>query len=309
MQARGSGSEGRLGDWFFALTPLHAMVLNRILLGGVLFLHAASRLPEFDVVYGGESGAWLAPYREFVDIALAPQLALPLLPAVSALAGLAPPVRDLLVQGLYAALLMTSLAFLLGYRTRPTGCAAVVLHLFFLCVHPFADWSWAQMIVPFALCVVLSRSGDAVSIDAWRRRRRGEPALPRMAPAWPMRLLQVHVAAMYFHAGFARIDDPAWLNGEVLFEALSHAVFARFALDWYAWKAVLIPFAYAAFVLEPVAAFALWVPRLRTACALALLAMHATLELLTNVGWWNFVMAGGVACFLPTAWLARLLPR
>lgn len=309
MRARGSGLHGRLGDWFFAPVPLHAMVLNRIVLGGVLFLHAASRLIEFNVLYGRQSGAWSAPYREFVEVVLGPQLALPLLPAVSALAGLAPPVRDLLVQGLYGGLLLSSLAFLLGFRTRPAGCIAIVLHVFFLCVHPFADWSWAQMIVPFALYVVFSRSGDALSVDGWRWRRRGEPPLPRMAPAWPMRLLQVHVAAMYFHSGFARIDDPGWLRGDVLFEALGHAIFARFDLDWYAWKSLLVPLAYAAFLLEPIAAFVLWVPRLRTACALALLAMHATLELLTNVGWWNFVMAGGVACFLPTAWLARLLPR
>ncbi len=307
MRARGSGLRGRIFDWFFAPAPLHAMVLNRIVLGGALVLHAASRLPEFDVLYGRDSGAWSAPYREFVDVVLGPEMALPLLPAASLLAGLAAPLRDLLVQGLYGALLVSSLAFLLGFRTRPAGCIAVVLHVFFLGVHPLADWSWAQMIVPFALYVVLSRSGDAVSIDDWRLRRRGEPALPGMAPAWSTRLLQVHVAAMYFHAGFARIDDPGWLRGSALFEALSSAIFARFDVDWYAWKSVLVPLCYVAFLLEPVAAFALWVPRLRTACALALLALHVTLELLTNVGWWNFVMAGGVACFLPTPWLARLL--
>jgi hypothetical protein len=308
MRGRGARFLGRISDWFFAPAPLHAMVLNRIVLGGVLFLHAASRLPEFDVVYGGDSGAWSAPYREFVDVVLGREMALPLLPAVSVLAGLAPPLRDLLVQGLYGTLLVSSLAFLLGFRTRSAGCIAVALHVLFLGVHPLADWSWAQIIVPFTLYVVLSRSGDAVSIDDWRRRRRGEPARPRMAPAWPMRLLQVHVTAMYFHAGFARIDDPGWLSGGTLFEALSSATFGRFDVDWYAWKPVLIPLCYAAFLLEPIATFALWIPRLRTACALSLLAMHLTLEVLTNVGWWNFVMAGGLACFLPTAWLERLLP-
>jgi hypothetical protein len=36
--------------------------------------------------------------------------------------------------------------------------------------------------------------------------------------------------------------------------------------------------------------------------------MHAILELLTNVGWWNFVMGAGLLSFLPPRWLARLLP-
>jgi len=284
------------------------MVLNRIVLGGVLFLHAASRLPEFDVVYGSQSGAWSEPYREFVSSVLGHQLALPLLPLVAAVAELAPPARSLVVAGLYATLLASAAAFALGLYTRLAGALAVVLHVFFLSLHPFADWSWAQMIVPFAVYVVLSRAGEACSLDGWRSRRRGRPTSAWQAPAWPLRLLQIHVAVMYFHTGFARIDDTGWLRGDVLFEALAHATFSRFDVDWYAWKPALVPLSYAAFLLEPLAAVALWIPRLRTLCAVALLAMHAVLELFTNVGWWNFVMAGGIACFLPVPWLSRLLP-
>lgn len=307
-ESRSGGFFDRLADWFFAPAPLQPMVLNRIVLGSVLFLHAASRLPEFAAVYGSQSGAWSDPYRDFVGTVLGSQLALPLLPVVAAVAELAPAVRGPVVASLYAALLVSAGAFLLGFCTRLAGALAVVLHVFFLSLHPLSDWSWAQLIVPFAFYVVLSRAGEVVSLDGWRARRRGAPVPTWLAPAWPLRLLQIHVAVMYFHTGVARIDDPGWLHGDVLFEALAHTTFSRFDIDWYAWKAALVPLAYATFVLEPVAAFALWIPRLRTICALALLAMHAILELFTNVGWWNFMMAGGVACFLPAAWLSRLLP-
>jgi hypothetical protein len=63
------------------------------------------------------------------------------------------------------------------------------------------------------------------------------------------------------------------------------------------------------FLLEPLAAFLLFVPRVRTLCALALIAMHVILEVLTNVGWWNFIMIAGLLTFLPAPWQSGLLPR
>ena len=37
--------------------------------------------------------------------------------------------------------------------------------------------------------------------------------------------------------------------------------------------------------------------------------MHVSLELLTNVGWWNYIMIGGLLCFLPVNWLHYLFLR
>jgi len=300
---------GPVERWFLGLVPVHAMVLNRIILGGVLFLHAAFRIPEFGVLYGGSSAAWSAPYRDFVRDMLAPQIPLPLLPVVSLLAKLEPEPRQLLLLGLYAGLLVSSLAFALGLRTRAAGWLCLALHLLFYAIHPFADWSWARLVAPFTLYCILSRAGDYASLDARSRRRRGVAAPSGgWVAAWPMRLLQIHVAAMYFHAGFARIDDPGWLQGDVLYEALAQTLFSRFDLDLQLWRPALALLSRGVFLLEPAAAVLLWVPRARTLCALALLGMHLVLELLTNVGWWNYVMFAGLLAFLPPGWLAALLP-
>jgi hypothetical protein len=113
---------------------------------------------------------------------------------------------------------------------------------------------------------------------------------------------------MYFHAGFARIDDPGWLQADVLYEALAQTLFSRFDLDLHLWRPALTLLSRAVFLLEPAAAVLLWAPWTRTLCALALLSMHLVLELLTNVGWWNYVMLPGLLAFLPPAWLAWLLP-
>ena len=114
---------------------------------------------------------------------------------------------------------------------------------------------------------------------------------------------------MYFHTGFARIDDPAWLQGQALFEALARTIFTRFTFDLHAWRVELVLLCYAVFVLEPAAVVLLWIPRIRTLCALALIAMHLTLEILTNVGWWNYILVGGLLAFLPPQWMTPLRRR
>jgi uncharacterized membrane protein YphA (DoxX/SURF4 family) len=284
------------------------MVANRWILGGVLFFHALSRLPEFGLVYGGKAATWSPSYRAFVSQFLAEDVGRGTLHVVSLLAQLGPEPRAWLLGAFYGLLLVASLAFALGLFTRVAGCVAIALHVFFVSVHPLAHYGWGLMLVPFTVYVILSRAGDYASIDAWRRRRRGR-AMPASAiPAWPLRLLQIHVVAMYFHTGFARIDDPSWLHGRALFEALSRALFTRFTLDLQPLQPVLELLCYAVFALEPVAVVLLWIPGVRTLCALALLAMHLLLEILTNVGWWNYIMIGGLLAFLPPPWVARLVP-
>jgi hypothetical protein len=299
----------RVDDWFLGLVAVHPMVLNRIVLGGVLCLHALSRIPEFGVLYGSASGSWSRPYREFVDGFVAGDLAAPALWITAWLSNAGADVRQAVMVVLYGLLVASSLGFAVGLWTRVAGTTAIALHLLFLAIHPFAHYGWASMMAPFTLYVVFSRAGDHWSIDALRKRNVDSSWRPSLeVPAWPMRLLQVHVAAMYFHTGFARIDDPDWLRGEVLFEALTRTLFSRFTLDLDLFLPALLFLSYAVFLLEPLAAILLWIPRLRTLCALALIAMHVCLEILTNVGWWNYIMIGGLLTFLPPSWVGRLLP-
>jgi hypothetical protein len=62
------------------------------------------------------------------------------------------------------------------------------------------------------------------------------------------------------------------------------------------------------FILELAAPILLWVPRLAVVPYM-LIAMHLGLEAVTNVGWWSFVMIGGLTSFLPAAHLEAVLTR
>ena len=82
---------------------------------------------------------------------------------------------------------------------------------------PHAYWGWSIEIQPLIAFVLCSNAGRFLSLDAWiERRRSGAPPLPAsewIGPAWPMRLVQVHTAALYLGSGGSRLADPGWYGG------------------------------------------------------------------------------------------------
>jgi hypothetical protein len=113
---------------------------------------------------------------------------------------------------------------------------------------------------------------------------------------------------MYLVAGWSRIDSPSWWHGEATFAAVSDLFYARFDADWQALRPLLALATWAAFALEGLAPILLWVPRVGTPWALALLLLHAGLEIVDNHGSWQILMGASLLCFLPAPWVARWLP-
>ncbi len=278
------------------------MACNRMLLGSALVIAYLIRLPELGTLFLSGSTAWFPPFRTV----LSGRSDYPLRFAVSWLEPLSGETRSAVLVGLYCLLLFAAASFALGVRTRLSGTVALLLHLFFVTINPIAYWGWSALIFPFFLYTLLSPSGRVLSWDA--RRCATEPE-DWQTSAWPIRLVQIHVCVMYFETGVARLDDERWLAGQMLYEALTNTLVTRLAIDWHPWREVLEVFCYGTFLLEPLAPLLLCIPRLRTPAAVALIALHIGLELLTRVGMWNFLMIGGLLTFLPANWLHRMVGR
>src|SRR5262249_39698972 len=99
------------------------------------------------------------------------------------------------------------------------------------------------------LCVgTLCGWGAAYAVDAWRRRRAGLmagateiPPLRRIA-AWPLRLMMIQLALIYFVNGAMKTGE-AWRNGTALYYALNldhfYRVPAQGVVTWLQWRGVL----------------------------------------------------------------------
>lgn len=283
-----------LEQWWLAPRPLHAMVGARIVFGATLLIAYLLRITAYQDLFGprGIGGPQLA-----ARVPELPSFHPSILPALEVL-------RQIPSEGAITALFLVMLAalaaFTIGFQTRIAGLLSVALHLLFWVRNPIAYVSWAGFVTAPLLWVVFSPSGSHLSVDAWLRRRRGLAAASWYASGWPLRLLQLHVCAMYATAGWSRLDKPSWLNGDTVLIAMTSANFSRVAIDWSAFAPVLALATWAAVVLEGFAPFLLWVPRVGKLWAWGLVAMHASLAVVIHeeIWSWSAIMIGGLLAFL-----------
>lgn len=95
-----------------------------------------------------------------------------------------------------------------GLLTRTSSITAVVLGLY-LCGLPnnFGKIFHGTTVIPLMLLVfACARSGDALSVDAWLRRKEPPPA-PNGAYTWPIRAFQLLFAFVFFAAGLSKIRN------------------------------------------------------------------------------------------------------
>jgi hypothetical protein len=284
--------EGSLARFFVAPQPLAPLVGCRIVVGLSLFFAYAWRAPDVPAFFGphGLAGRDFYGRNPFAP-PLVPELAAPLRIFVTAPA-------DAFVWIAWALLLIAALAFAAGLRTRASGALLLVLHLFFFARNRFVFGDWPWLATPLLLYTLAAPTGRRLSLDAWRARRRGEHASPwRFAPGWPLRLVQIHVCAMYLASGSSRFDKASWLHGDMVYVALTGMTHSRLGIDWDPFREVLTLGTWSALLLEGLAPVALWLPGVGRCWALALIGMHAGLELLTNVGFWSHVMSAGLLAF------------
>jgi hypothetical protein len=96
-----------------------------------------------------------------------------------------------------------------GLFTRWVTAIAFPLTLYLIGLpYNFGKVQHATAVIVFAaLILALSRCGDALSIDAWRRAPRGRPQ--RMPPSpeyrWPIRMVWLLMAVVFFTAGATKL--------------------------------------------------------------------------------------------------------
>ena len=121
--------------------------------------------------------------------------------------------EPIVVAVAFAALLVATVCFAVGYHTRTAAWTSLLLILFLKGARDsFAGDIHHRELIPFNLLLffALSRCGDALSVDA---RRRSTRPLEEWEASWPIQASQLYVAAFYFWSGVAklRVSGVAWI--------------------------------------------------------------------------------------------------
>jgi hypothetical protein len=290
-----------LEDFFFAPIRFRGLFVMRAAFGVIAAYYYLRLLPHVQQLFGPGGVSGYETARRW------PTFPIPVTEGFENFEILRQVSEPRVVWVLYLALLLFAVLFALGLFTRLAGLCLTALHVIFAAHQPNLTWGWVQLYPAFVLYLTLAPSGQAWSLDAWLRRRK-DPAYraPDEFCPWALRLLQVHVIAMYATAGWPRFTGEAWLRGETVLHAVADTRFGRWGLDWPSLQPLLAAGTFYALAIEPAATVLLPIRATRRWCALGLIALHMSIELVADVGMWQFMMTGAVFAFLPDAWFGWL---
>jgi hypothetical protein len=284
----GAGKLARAGraveSFYLGPVSVHHVTCLRIAFGAIMFLQYLTLLPVMDRIFGPAG-------------------------LVSFLSGPSWVLEH--SAELHRIQLALSLCFMFGLFSRLSGVAIAVIHATFHIEQNIFTWGDGSVGHAFVFYVSLSNPGARLSLDRWLRRRLGRERPPiEQVAAWPLRLLQIHVTAIYFMAAWNRLGSPGWRRGRMTYVALTSSVFGRFPdVHWSRFHTPLWIATWYTLISEAFAPLFLWLRKTRTVWAVGLILMHIGLELTSTICWWQFYMIACLTTFLPARWLGRIVER
>ena len=169
--------------------------------------------------------------------------------------------------GLYSALVMALVCTSIGWCTRTSLIISNVLFTYFCMLDCISTMTKYTVIATHLLFLLaLSECGSLWSVDAWLAGRKqshwpGEPALERRRfPAWPRRLMQIHIGAVYFGASITKMHTPTFFTGDQLVYWMQTHINAEHPLGELLslYPILLMAFAYVSIVWEVTFLFICW---------------------------------------------------
>ncbi len=194
---------------------------------------------------------------------------------------------------LFASVIM----MIVGIAPRISGAVLLIAHCSFTARNEFFFWGWGELLKVFVLygvfCPGFSQGVKSFFKDG-----------PSQIPRWPTDLLKFHCGLVYFVAAISRLDSEAWWDGTAIFYILGDYHFSRFPeIMTLGWNSALKASARLLWMIELSAPVGLFFRDTRTVWVLLLIGMHISLEILSMVGWWNYIMAAVLINCLDPIWI------
>lgn len=276
---------------------------------------AALRIASSAIALATLIGLWgEAQYFLSYDGTFAPQFASPHSPSWSVLsyfnignaAGL-----DLF----FSLSIFSCLLFMFGMGTRISAFLTFVALVSCFTRNPHMTYGGDVVLKILVFYLALSPCGRAWSLDSIILRNR---IGSKSVEAWPLRLIQFHIALLYFMAGWGKLHYVEWIQGTAIASILSNPHYSFFWEFFRKWNAsdfsglLAIPTWIVAFfeVFFPVLII---YPKSRPIAIAIGLVLHLSITVLMKLYLFGPVMLTAYLALLPNPWFSKLervrLPR
>jgi len=204
----------------------------------------------------------------------------------------------------YAASMVIFACFTVGLWTRVTSVLALAAAISYVNRVPASLFGLDQINIMLTLYLAIGSSGAVLSVDRWLACRRHGENLPSPAPSVAanlgQRLIQVHMAVIYLFAGAAKLQGPAWWNGEAMWRAFANLEYQSMDMTWLAWHPWIInAVTHMTILWELSYCVLIWNRLARPPMLLVAVITHVGIG--ACLGMWTFglIMLVGNAAFLP----------
>lgn len=239
----------RISEFFFAEEVPYGMAIMRMLLPLGPLIVMSQRWPHTRELFSSDG----APSPLWINYSYPDLLPIP---------------SGTVAVVMMSALLLCLLTTMVGWRTKLSASIAAVFYTYLNLLDCSSTMTKYSVIACHGLMLLaISQSGAVWSVDSWLKSRKrklawpGEPALeqPKFA-AWPRRLSQLLIGAVYFGAGITKMHTDGFFTGDQLLSWFQTSVnnqhpFGVF-LTQYPW--LIISFCYIAVVWEVAFIFVCW---------------------------------------------------
>ncbi|MBW3662631.1 MAG: HTTM domain-containing protein [Actinobacteria bacterium] len=210
----------------------------------------------------------------------------------------------------YVVLIVAALALTVGLFTRLAAIVAFVLLLSFQRQNVWILNSGDLLVRHLGLFLALGAAGGALSVDRWLRAR-DRFWEPEPRPIWPLRLIQVQLAAMYLFSVWAKARGDTWAEGTAVGYALRIDDLTRFAVpDVITEQLVIVNLlTYGTLAIELAIPLLVWNRRLRPWVLGLGAVMHVAIDLTITVGFFSYAVFVGYLAFIPSETADRLVDR
>ncbi|MCA9101593.1 MAG: HTTM domain-containing protein [Pirellulales bacterium] len=214
-----------------------------------------------------------------------------------------------LLWGIHVFALVIFVMLMVGLYTRPVSILAFLLAVSYANRAPLALFGLDQINVMLAMYLMVGDSGRAYSLDRLLRRRLAGGELPRIEPSVSaniaIRLIQVHMCVIYFFAGVAKLQGPAWWDGTAMWGAVANLEYQSIDATWLVHSLLAVNILTHATIFWEVTYAALVWPRLTRPIVIALaVPTHLGIAFFLGMITFGFAMLFGNLAFV-SPWVVR----
>ncbi|MGI9034387.1 MAG: HTTM domain-containing protein [Acidimicrobiales bacterium] len=217
------------------------------------------------------------------------------------------------IIGFYFAFIVALLCLLVGFQTRVAAVLVFCGIVSFTRRDPYVFNSGDYLLRVMAFYLMLAPAGAALSVDRWRKARRGEVNFwehPKRAP-WPLRLMQLQLSVIYLATVWAKTGGTTWRDGTATIYALRIQFITRLPLPHLMTRSLLMSnlLTYGTLATELALGTLVWNRRLRPWVLCLGVGFHLAIDYMLRVGFFSYGMLVLYLAFIPPETMDRLVLR